>query len=203
MIQPRVTAMRVFLTGVGCVGKTTVGRELAKLLGVKFFDLDHEIETFFGTSIERLENKFLTIHSYRNEAAKVLVHLLNRPASQNSVIALPPSGLMGGYLRVIKKSAGITVALSDKPENILERITFYDIDSNLIEKDLTAEEKRLYLREIKKDITYFRKTYERAHFRINISGLDPKQAARRVKEAVDVFEMSRREPGKSEQPGKG
>jgi len=195
--------MRVFLTGVGCVGKTTVGRELAELLGVKFFDLDHEIETFFGTSIERLQNKFLTIHSYRNEAAKALVHLLNRPASQHSVIALPASGLMGGYLRAIKKFTGITVALNDKPENILERITFYDIDSNLIEKDLTAEEKRLFLREIKKDITYFGKTYERAHLRIDISDLDPKQAARRVKEAIDVFERSGREPGKSEQPGGG
>ena len=203
MIQHRVTAIRVFLTGVGCVGKTTVGRELAELLDVKFFDLDHEIETFFGTSVERLQNKFLTIHSYRNEAAKALVHLLNRPTNQHSVIALPPSGLMGGYLRAIKKSTGITVVLNDKPENILERITFYDIDSNLIEKDLTAEEKRLCLREIKKDITYFRKTYERAHLRIDISDLDPKQAARRVKEAVDVFERSRREQWKSEQPGGG
>lgn len=195
--------MRVFLTGVGCVGKTTVGRELAELLGVKFFDLDHEIETFFGTSIERLQNKFLTIHSYRNEAVKALVHLLNRPTSRHSVIALPPSGMMGGYLRAIKKSTCITVVLNDKPENILERITFYDIDSNLIEKDLTAKEKRLCLREIKKDITYFRKTYERAHLRIDISDIEPKQAARRVKEAVDVFERSRRKPGKSEQPGGG
>ena len=44
--------MRVVLTGVSCVGKTTVGRELAELLGANFFDLDHEIEMFFGTSIE-------------------------------------------------------------------------------------------------------------------------------------------------------
>jgi shikimate kinase len=65
--------MRIFLTGVGCVGKTTVGRELARLLGVAFFDLDHEIERFFGTSIERLQSKFLTTHSYYNEAAKALV----------------------------------------------------------------------------------------------------------------------------------
>lgn len=183
--------MRIFLTGVSCVGKTTVGRQLAALLGVNFFDLDHEVETFFGTSIERLQNKFLTIHSYRNEAAKALVHLLNRPASWHSVIALPPSGLMGGYLRAIKKSTGITVALNARPANVLERITFYDIDSNLIEKDLTAEEKRLYLRKIKKDITYFRKTYERANLRVDISDLDPQQAARRVKEAVNAFDTSR------------
>ena len=190
--------MRVFLTGVGCVGKTTVGRELARLLGVEFFDLDRETETFFGTSIERLQNKFLTVHSYRNEAAKALVHLLNRAASQHSVIALPPSGLMGGYLRAIKKSSGITVALSDRPENIVERLTFYDIDSKLIEKDLTAEEKRLYLREIKKDITYFRKTYERANLRVDISDLDPQQAAHRVKETVDAFDTSRQESDESD-----
>ena len=191
--------MRIFLTGVACVGKTTIGRELAALLGVRFFDLDHEIEMFFGTSVERLQNKFLTDHSYRNEAAKVLVHLLSRPASRHSVIALPPSGLMGRYLRTIKKSSGITVVLSDKPENILERITFYDIDSTPIAKDLTAEEKRLYLREIKQDITYFRKTYERANLRVDISDLSPQQAARRVRWAVNALKRSPREPEKSEQ----
>jgi shikimate kinase len=199
MIQHRGTAMRIFLTGVGCVGKTTVGSELARLLGVAFFDLDHEVERFFGTSIERLQSKFLTTHSYHNEAAKALVDLLNRPASQHSVIALQPSGLMGGYLRAIKKSSGITVALSDKPANIVERLTFYDIDSKLIQKNLTAKEKRLYLREIKKDITYFRKTYERADLRVDISDLDPQRAARRVKQAVNAFEASRRESEESEQ----
>jgi shikimate kinase len=191
--------MRIFLTGVGCVGKTTVGSELARLLGVAFFDLDHEIERFFGTSIERLQSKFLTAHSYRNKAAKALVYLLNRPASQHSVIALQPSGLMGGYLRAIKKSSGITVALSDKPANIVERLTFYDIDSKLIQKNLTVEEKRLYLREIKKDITYFRKTYERADLRVDITDLDSQRAARRVKKAVNAFEASRRESEESEQ----
>lgn len=126
--------MRIFLTGVGCVGKTTIGKKMGKLLGVRFFDLDNEIESFFETSIERLRNRFLTVHSFRNEAAKALVHLLNRPESRDCLIALPPSGLMGGYLRAIKKANGITAVVTDKPENILERIRFYDIDSRPIEK---------------------------------------------------------------------
>jgi shikimate kinase len=100
---------------------------------------------------------------------------------------------MGGYLRAIKKSSGITVALSDKPANIVERLTFYDIDSKLLQKNLTVEEKRLYLREIKKDITYFRKTYERADLRVDITDLVSQRAARRVKQAVNAFEASRRE----------
>jgi hypothetical protein len=49
---------------------------------------------------------------------------------------------------------GVTVAVHDTPENILERITFYDIDSRRIDKHLTGEERILYLKEIKADISY-------------------------------------------------
>jgi len=191
--------MRVFLTGVGCVGKTTIGKKMGKLLGIRFFDLDNEIESFFDTSIERLQNRFLTIHSFRNEAAKALVHLLNRPESQDCVIALPPSGLMGGYLRAIKKAKGITAVVTDKPENILNRIRFFDIDSRPIKKKLTPREKKLYLREIRKDITYFRTSYQRANLQVDISGLDPEQAARKVKDAVKKFNGKVMQQGKSEQ----
>ncbi|MFQ5924089.1 MAG: shikimate kinase [Anaerolineales bacterium] len=194
--------MRVFVTGVACVGKTTIGRRAADLMGLTFFDLDHEVETFFNTSIERLQARFLTTHSFRNEAAKALLHLLARPESRHSLIALPPSGLMGGYLRAVKRAAGLVVALWDEPENILERITFYDIDTRPIERPLTAGEKRLYLKEIKKDITYFGKTYARAHLRIDIAGLDVEGAARTVKESVEAYAAkvaTGSEGGKSEQ----
>jgi len=180
--------MRIFLTGVTCVGKTAIGKRLGELLVIRFFDLDNEIESFFETSIERLQNRFLTIHSFRNEAAKALMHLLNRPESQNCVIALPPSGLMGGYLKAIKKANGITIVVTDKPENILERIRFYDIDSRPIEKKLTTYEKKLYLKEIKKDITYFRPSYQRADLQVDSSGLDQDQAARKIKDAVMEFD---------------
>ena len=180
--------MRIFLTGVSCVGKTTIGKKMGELLGVRFFDLDNEIESFFETSIERLQNRFLTSHSFCNETAKALVHLLNYPESRDCVIALPPSGLMGGYLRAIKKAKGTTAVITDKPENILERIKFYDIDSRPIERKLTPKEKKLYLREIKKDITYFRTSYQRANLHVDISGLDQDQAARKVKEAIEELE---------------
>ena len=193
--------MRIFLTGVSCVGTTTIGKKMGELLGVRFFDLDNEVESFFETSIERLQDRFLTIHSFRNEAAKALVHLLNRPESRDCVIASPPSGLMGGYLRAIKKANGITAVVTDKPENILERIRFYDIDSRPIEKELTSKEKKLYLREIKKDITYFRTSYQRANLQVDISGLDPDQAARKVKEAVEEINGKVMQQAKSEQTG--
>lgn len=172
--------MRIYLTGVACVGKTAVGGHLAEFLSYSFFDLDEEVERHFGTSLERLRNQFLTAYSYGCEASKALSALLSRPESSHAVIALPPSGLMGGFWQVIKKTGGLKIVLVDRPENILSRITFYDIDSNLIDNHLSEEEKRLHLKEIRKDMTYFRKSYHRADYWIDIAGHDVEGSARKV-----------------------
>ena len=61
--------------------------------------------------------------------------------------------------------------------------------------------KKLYLKEIKKDITYFRTSYQRANLQVDISGLDQDQAARKVKEAVEELDGKVMQPAKSEQTG--
>jgi len=179
--------MRIFLAGVGCVGKTTVGAKLADLLDCRFFDLDVEIERFFGTSIERLRNSHLTSHSFRLAASQALKHVLSREDSCNCVIALPPSGLIGGYWKVVNKAQDAAiVVLKDTPENILKRITFYDIDSRPIQRNLTDREKRLHLRKIKGDITYFSHSFQRAHVSVDITGGGPDEAARKVKDRLTL-----------------
>ena len=178
--------MRIFLTGVSCVGKTTVGKKLAALFCCPFFDFDDEIESFFSTPLERLQDKFLTMYSFRQEASKALKHLLNREDIRDSVIALPPSGLMDNYWRVLKKTKGSIVVLTDDATNILQKITFYNKDSKPIEKHLTDKEKVYYLKEIRKDITYFNRTYKRSDISVHISGLTMDQAATKVKEVLGV-----------------
>jgi len=178
--------MRIFITGVSCIGKTAIGSILASRLSYAFFDLDQEIERFFGISIEQLRSRFLTVNSFITAAAKALANILTNPNTRDCVIALPPSGLMGSYLRVVKKAGGLTVVLTDKPENILNRITFYDIDSRPVEKQLTEKEKHLYLWEIKKDITYFRKSYSRGDLQVDISSLSAGQAAEKVRQSLDI-----------------
>jgi shikimate kinase len=160
--------LRVSLVGVSCVGTTTIGRILADRRGWPFFDLDDEIERHFGISIERLQARFLTSYDYRKECAVVLERIAT--ANPDCVIALPPSGLRDAFLRVVRRVPGVTVAVHDAPEKILERITFYDIDSRRIEKHLTEEERILYLKEIKADITYFKRSYERADLQVTITG---------------------------------
>ena len=177
--------MRIFLAGVSCVGKTTIGAQLAGLLEYRFFDLDVETERFFGTSIERLRNRHLTSHDFRLVASRALKHVLSREDSCNCVIALPPSGLLGGYWKVLNKTRDATiVVLQDIAENILDRITFYDIDSRPVPKNLTDREKGLYLREIKRDIAYFSRSFRRADVSVDIAGCSPDEASRKVRDAL-------------------
>ena len=177
--------MRIFLAGVSCVGKTTIGEKLADRLRWRFFDLDAEVERFFQTPIEQLIKRHPTMNAFRDKAAQALQNILTRDGSLNCIIALPPSGLLGGYWKVIRKLNDTTiVVLRDTPENILKRITFYDEESRPLERALTDRQKRYYLRKIKGDISYFDKSYCRAHMCVDIVGCDPGKAARKVADAL-------------------
>jgi hypothetical protein len=71
-------------------------------------------------------------------------------------------------------------------ENILERITFYHIDSRPIDKHLTGEERILYLKEIKADIAYFKRSYARADLQVIITGLDPEASAAAIDARLEI-----------------
>ena len=179
--------MRIFLVGVSCVGKTTIGAELAKLLGCGFFDFDEEVERFFEIPLEHLQEKFENMDLFRQEASKALLHVLTRKESNNSVIALPPSGLMNPYWKVVSESTGTIIALKDDARNIVKRIKFFDKDSNVITKSLSNKENKYYLSEIKKDIFYYSYSHKRAHISVSIEGLDVRHAALKIKEQHQVY----------------
>ena len=113
--------MKIFLTGASCIGKTTLGKILADRLSCLFYDLDTEIEKYLGEPIERLRSKYFTGHDFRYKIGVVVLKdiLFNR-SSNDSVIALPPSGLKDAYSRTISKVDGVVVAIIDTPENILK-----------------------------------------------------------------------------------
>jgi shikimate kinase len=179
--------MRILLAGVACVGKSTIGAELASLLGVPFFDLDTEVEAFYQESIPRLQARSLTMDNYRRKACHVLKDVLSRTDATQCVIALPPSGLRPPYWNVVKESGSTVVVVRDDPANILERIAFYDDDSRRIQKELTPEERDLYLDEIKKDMRYFSRSYAKADVTVHIKGSGLVEAAKQIKAALDAL----------------
>ena len=72
---------------------------------------------------------------------------------------------------MLKQGRCVTIALYDRPEHILARITFYDKDSHPIHKRLTEAEKAYYMREITADMTYFGRWHRKAHWQVDIAGL--------------------------------
>jgi shikimate kinase len=127
--------MKIYIIGISCVGKTTIGRLIADYLGFSFYDLDSEVQKYYQKPIEIIQNECLTMNGYRQKASIVLDILLKN--QDNSVISGTPSGLRDSYLQVYKKHKKeidlISVNLIDKPENILDRLTFYDVNSKLLE----------------------------------------------------------------------
>lgn len=52
---------------------------------------------------------------------------------------------------------------------MLERLRFYDEDSNPIEMELDEKMKKRYLRKLKGDYHYFKDSYARADFTVDIN----------------------------------
>ncbi len=165
--------MIIYLIGISCVGKTTIGKMLARKIKFNFFDLDEEVEKHYQKSIEILQNESFTMNEFRKKASVVLDRILTN--TNNSVIAGTPSGLKYSYWKVIKKHKSknkiIAIHIHDTPENVLNRLTFYDKNSKPLVVKMDKHKRNRYLKEIKADYDYFKSSYERADLQINIENV--------------------------------
>jgi len=166
--------MKIYLNGVSCVGKTTIGKMLADKMGYSFYDIDEEIEKYYQKPIERIQDDCWGMRKFREMGSQVLDIVLSR--DENAVIAATPAGLKYSYLQVYKKHKKkgevISIHIIDKPENIVNRITFYDKDSIPITIVLDELKKKLYLKEIIKDYNHFKDSFQRADLQIDINEIN-------------------------------
>jgi len=165
--------MIIYLTGASCVGKTTIGKMLAKKMKYSFFDVDEEVERYYQKPIERIQDECYSLNGFREKASVVLDKILSNEG--NMVVAGTPAGLKHSFLQVYKKHKKtkeiVSIHNKDTPENILERLTFFDKDSNPIHENLDGSKRKRYLREITADYNYFKDSYERADLQIDINDI--------------------------------
>ncbi len=162
--------MILYLVGISCVGKTTIGKLLAEKIGFDFYDLDIEIQNYYNKSIERIQEECITMNKYREKGSIVLDALFSK--TTDIVISGTPSGLKFSYLKIYKKhklqKELYSIHIKDSCENILNRLCFYDKDSNPIIEEINDYKKKLYLKEIKADYNFFKESYHRADLTIDI-----------------------------------
>jgi shikimate kinase len=173
----------IYLAGVNCVGKTTVGSLLAKLLHFDFRDLDYAAQAYYDMKIAEIGKKFSKPYDYRAAMARVLENLLQQQF-HSTVISLTPIGLFSPIWSVVQNTErSVVVALEDTAENIAKRMVWFDDENNLMERTLTGSQ---VLRLVKETQEYVGVSLRRAHVRIDISGMDAEGAAAQVKGVLDA-----------------
>ena len=108
----------LFLIGPPGVGKTTIGRQLAKKLGLLFYDADHEIELRTGVPIA-------TIFEIEGEAGfrkreQAMIDQLSQ--SRNIVLSLGGGAILSENNRLVLQARGVVIYLYASLETQLARI---------------------------------------------------------------------------------
>jgi len=108
----------IILVGLMGVGKTTVGKALAKRLGWRFLDTDQEIEAKTGVSIPvifEIEGE----DGFRNREARALGDVIHL---ENAVIATGGGIVLREDNRAQLLRSGLVVYLNASPERLIERL---------------------------------------------------------------------------------
>ncbi len=163
----------IVLTGFMGTGKTEVGKELSRLLGLKMIDIDNEIEKSKGITINDIferygESKFRDIET----------EMIKKISTEKNLIISTGGGavLREENFRMLKEN-GIIVCLFATPETIFER-TKNNSDRPLLKVDDP-------LKKIKELLEYRLPFYKKADIIIDTEGKTPLQIAEEIMKKIN------------------
>jgi shikimate kinase len=116
------------LVGMPGAGKTTIGRRLARELGVPFQDSDHEIERRIGGSIR----EYFARHgeeAFRDVEHAVITELARE---RTGVLATGGGSVLREANRAVLRAAGTVVYLHAPPQSLHERLR-HDLSRPLLQ----------------------------------------------------------------------
>ena len=151
--------MKIFLIGMPLVGKTTIGKELAKIINYEYIDLDDEIEmnereTVYDIITKKGERIFRKIET------KTLLSALNK-CEENTVISCG-GGIILKRVNQLILSSGTVVLLKTDLSTLKERMK-HDYTRPLLIKEkldkMFKDREKKYL-EFANLIVYNNKTVE-------------------------------------------
>ncbi len=132
--QPPGPASRrrtIALVGLMGVGKSTVGRRLAGVLGMPFRDADTEIERAAGCTVGELFTRRGEAE-FRDGERRVIARLLDEPPH---VLATGGGAFMNADTRALMKQRALTVWLKADLDTLVDRVRRKDTRPLLRDKD--------------------------------------------------------------------
>lgn len=132
MVSPAFRpALPVVLVGLMGVGKTTIGRRLAKRLDLPFVDADHEIETAAGMSVSEIFDRFGEAH-FRDGERRVIARLID---GNPRIVATGGGAFMNAATRALILEKAIAVWIDSDIDTLAERVSRRNDRPLLVGKD--------------------------------------------------------------------
>ena len=169
----------IVLVGLMGVGKSTVGRRLARRLGLPFVDSDEEIEKAADHKIAEIFDRFGEA-SFRDGERRVIARLIGGPPK---VVATGGGAFLDDELRALILERCIAIWLDADLATLAERVSRRDHRPLLRGRDplpLLSE-----LAAVRNPI------YAQAHFHIQSQSMPHDRAVDRIVEALAAHESAR------------
>ena len=171
----------IFLTGFSGTGKTTIGREAARILGWRFVDLDERIEADAGTTIDAIFAEYGEAHFRALETQTLLAAC----ESERQVVSTGGGIAESAENRAAMMRNGAVVCLEATPETIYERVLAQSVgDDAIVRPMLAAEDPLERIRSLK---SLRQLNYTLAHWTVHTDIITLEQAAREVVRAFDIL----------------
>jgi shikimate kinase len=160
------------LIGFMGAGKTAVGKELAKILGMKLIDVDTEIEKSGQITINEIFSQFGEPRFREIETAMIR----RIAAGENLIISTGGGAVLKQENMDTLRENGVIVCLMASPETILKR-TSTSNDRPLLKVENPLEK-------INQLLTFRRPFYEKADIMIDTENKTPLQIAEEIIEKI-------------------
>ena len=163
------------LTGMMGVGKTTIGKRLAKELSCNFVDVDKLIEIKEGCSINHIFKKKSEKYFRKLECNISLVELKKK----NTVISLGGGAFLNKSIRQAVKNSALSFWLDVGLYKLINRLKKTKKRPLLYNKNLSETINKIYLDR--------KTTYNEADFRIRCNFLKPEKIVNKI---LKLYEKS-------------
>lgn len=131
--QEFLTDKPIVMVGLMGAGKTSVGRALARRLGIPFVDSDKEIEAAAGCSVVDIFAMYGE-QEFRRAEQHVIKRLLNTPP-KIKVISTGEGAFITPAVREMLQNRAITIWLKAELELLVKRTNFRDTRPQLLHAD--------------------------------------------------------------------
>ena len=163
------------LTGMMGVGKTTIGKILAKKLNYKFVDVDKLIEDKEGSSINFIFKHKSESH-FRKIENDITLAVLRK---YNSVISLGGGAFLNNSIKKTAKKLSASFWLDVPIDELIKRLKNNRKRPLLFKKNIKEEVKKIYFDR--------KKIYSEADYRIKCDSLKSEEIARKI---LNLYEKS-------------